>query len=166
MAIVGAREKKAETVYAIDLIPERLKAAERFGAIPIDLTRENPLQRIREQTQGRGADSVLELVGNESSERLAFELVRPGGVLAVAGVHTATHFTFSPPEAYGKNLTYRVGRCPARAYMERLVPLVQSKKYDLAALFSHRLPLASGGEGYQLFAHKREGCTKVLLEVR
>ena len=32
-----------------------------------------------------------------------------------------------------------------------------------APLFSHRLPLEDGVRGYELFANKLEGCTKVTL---
>ncbi|MGH9324115.1 MAG: hypothetical protein ACRD3V_30040, partial [Vicinamibacteria bacterium] len=87
----------------------------------------------------------------------------PGGTLSAVGVHTEAQFAFSPVEAYDKNLTYRAGRCPARWYMDRLLPLVKGKKYDLAAIVSHRLPLDEAVRGYQLFERKLERCTKVLL---
>ncbi len=118
---------------------------------------------VGEATEGRGADAVLEVVGSPDATRLAFDLVRPGGIVSAVGVHTEAQFAFSPVEAYDKNLTYRAGRCPARVYMEKLLPLVTEKKYDLASIVSHRLPLAEAAHGYHLFERKLEGCTKVLL---
>jgi threonine dehydrogenase-like Zn-dependent dehydrogenase len=106
---------------------------------------------------------VLEVVGSPEATRLAFDLVRPGGIVSAVGVHTEARFAFSPVEAYDKNLTYRAGRCPARRYIERLLPLVMAKKYDLASIVSHRLPLGDAVRGYHLFERKLEGCTKVLL---
>ena len=82
---------------------------------------------------------------------------------ATAGVHTAPRMPFSPVEAYDRNLTYRTGRCPARFYMERLLPLVRSRRYPLREVISHRLPLSEGVEGYRLFAERRDDCTKVVL---
>ena len=35
---------------------------------------------------------------------------------------------FAPAEAYDKNLTYRAGRCPARAYIDRLLPIVREEQ--------------------------------------
>jgi len=163
MAVVGARELGAEQIYAIDGVPERLKLAESFGAIPINYLKQDPCDILRTVTQGRGADSVMEAVGSPAAGKLAYELVRPGGVISVAGVHTANHFPFSPAQAYDKNLTYKVGRCPARKYMEKLLPLVQQKKYDLSSIISHRLPLSQGVHGYNIFASKKDGCTKVML---
>lgn len=157
MAVIAARELGAERVFAIDTLPDRLALAARWGAETVDL------DRIKEETGGRGADCVVEAVGTPQASRLAFDLVRPGGTIAAVGVHVEPHLAFAPGEAYDKNLTYRAGRCPARAYMDRLLPLVQSRKYDLGALISHRLPLEQGPEGYDLFDRRVPGCTKVVL---
>lgn len=162
MAVVGARELGAERVFAIDSIAERLALAEAFGATPIDLRSADELARVR-AANGRGADVVLEAVGSAAASRLAYELVRPGGTISAAGVHTEPAFAFSPGEAYDKNLTYRAGRCPARSYMPRMLALVASKRYPLARIVSHRLPLDEGPRAYELFDRKLAGCTKVLF---
>jgi len=162
MAVIAARELGAERVFALDALAERLALAERYGAEPVDV-RQDATSRVREATGGRGADAVLEAVGSPEATRLAFDLARPGGTVAAVGVHTEPHLTFSPGEAYDKNLTYRTGRAPARRYMERLLQLIQSRKYDLGALISHRLTLEDAPRGYDLFDRRLEGCTKVVL---
>ena len=83
--------------------------------------------------------------------------------ISVVGVHTAPHLSFSPAEAYDKNLTFRVGRCPARRMVDRLIPVVRSRRYDLASVISHRMSLADGPEAYRLFDERRDGCTKIVL---
>lgn len=163
MAILGARELEAESLFAIDTVPERLALAVRFGARAVNLAAEDPVGVVREATGGRGADAVLELVGSAEAGRLAIDLVRPGGTLAVAGVHNEERFPFSPAEAYAKNLTFRTGRCPARATLDHLLPVVQRKKYDLAAVLTHRMPLSQGETAYATFDRKLDGCIKVAL---
>ncbi|MCB9080253.1 MAG: alcohol dehydrogenase catalytic domain-containing protein [Lewinellaceae bacterium] len=163
MAIWAAQKLGARQLYAIDAIPERLALAAAWGATPLHLHDDNPLGQIRELTQGRGADSVLEVVGNTSAGRLAWELLRPGGTLSTVGVCNDQHLAFSPPEAYGKNMTYRVGRCPARHYMDRLVEAAREDAGQLAQIFSHQLPLDQGVEAYAMFAERRDNCLKVLL---
>jgi threonine dehydrogenase-like Zn-dependent dehydrogenase len=162
-AILGARELGAERIFAIDVVPERLALAERFGASPLDVRTIDAGEILKEASAGRGADAILEAVGSPEASRLAIDLVRPGGVIAAVGVHTEAAFAFSPTEAYNKNLTYRAGRCPARIYIDRLLPLVRSRKYDLGSIISHRMRLADGPEGYHIFEKKLQGCTKVLL---
>jgi len=164
MAVVGALERGARTLLAVDMVPERLAMARRLGARPLHLEDDDPQAEVRRLSEGRGADAVLEAVGSPGAGRLALDLVRPGGIISTAGVHTAPAMPFSPAEAYDHNLTYRVGRCPARHYMEALMPLVQSRRYALRDVISHRLPLADGVEGYRMFAAREAGCTKVVLQ--
>jgi threonine dehydrogenase-like Zn-dependent dehydrogenase len=161
MAVVAAREMGAGQVFGIDPLPERRVLAARYGANAV--SPEQAVETVRAATDGRGADGVMEAVGNAAAERLSFDLVRPGGTIAVVGVHTDPQFTFSPVDAYNRNLSYRVGRCPARRYMDELLPLLANGKYDFLPLLSHRLPLSEGAHGYRLFAERAEACTKVIL---
>lgn len=163
-AIVGVRELGADRIFAVDSVEERLNLAESFGATPIDFCRDDVAAVLSRVTDGRGADAVLEVVGNSSAHRAAVDLVRPGGTISVVGVHNEAQFAFSPAEAYDKNLTYRVGRCPARSVAPLLFDAVRSRKHDLSAIISHRLPLDRGAAAYPMFDEKRDGCTKVVLE--
>lgn len=163
-AILAARELGAEMIYAVDSIPERLNLAADAGAVPVDFAAEDPVQVLREASDGRGADGVMEAVGSFGAERSAIELIRPGGTISVVGVHTDEVFAFSPTEAYDKNLTYRVGRCPARRYMEELAPMIRERDPGITRVISHRMALADAAEAYRLFDEKQDACIKVVLE--
>jgi threonine dehydrogenase-like Zn-dependent dehydrogenase len=163
MAVIAARELGAERIFALDTVPERLALATRFGATPVNRKEGDPVAIIRQATEGRGADAVLEAVGSPEASTVAFALTRPGGTLAAVGVHHEAVFPFSPGAAYDKNLTYRIGRCPVRHYMERLLPVAERRQNELAALFTHRIPLEQGPAGYRIFDTKAEGCIKVAL---
>lgn len=165
MAIIGARDLGAENLYAIDTVDERLAMAEKFGAIPINMKKQDPVEVLRAKTDGRGVDAAMEAVGNSSAAKLAYEILRPGGIISTVGVCSDQHLSFSPVEAYNKNLTYKVGRCPARYFMDRLVPMVQAKKYDISSILTHRMKLSEGATGYDIFANKKDNCLKVILEV-
>ncbi|HLB53821.1 MAG TPA: alcohol dehydrogenase family protein, partial [Gemmatimonadales bacterium] len=161
MAVLAARELGADPIFALDSVPERLAWAARLGAEAIDLARGDAILRIRERTGGRGPDAVLEAVGSGEANRLAFELVRPGGTVSVVGVHHEAGFPFTPGQAYDKNLTWRIGRCPARYYMEGLIPLALRRQPELRGLFTHTVELAVGPDAYRMFAERRDGCVKV-----
>lgn len=154
MAILAAQELGATEIFGIDMVPERLELAERFGAAPMTLESATGLE---------GIDAVVEAVGSPAATRLAFDLVRPGGTVAAVGVHTEEHFAFSPGEAYDKNLTYCAGRCPVRHYLDRTLDLAARRTQELSALISHRLPLTDGVRAYDMFARRLDGCTKVVL---
>ena len=58
-----------------------------FGAIPILLGKDDPKEHIMKVTNNRGADAVVEVVGNKAALRSAFELLRPCGILSSVGFH-------------------------------------------------------------------------------
>lgn len=163
MAVVALGELGAGRILALDTVPERLALARRFGAEPVDASETDALAHVRRESDGRGADAVLEAVGSASAARLAFDLVRPGGTISAVGVPTDARFAFSPIEAYDRNVTFRIGRCPARYLMDRLLPFVLATRHELASVFSHRLPLEEGPRGFEIFARKLDACTKVAL---
>jgi 2-desacetyl-2-hydroxyethyl bacteriochlorophyllide A dehydrogenase len=163
MAIMGAIEQGAEKLYAIDTIPERLAMAKQFGAIPLNPKEHDVIAIIKDATDNRGVDAVMEAVGNSTTGKLAYQLVRPGGIISMVGVCTDAYMPFSPTEAYNKNLTFKVGRCPARFLMNRLIPLTQARKLDFTKIITHRMKLSDGAKGYSVFANKQDNCLKVIL---
>jgi len=127
LAFFGARDLGAGKIYAIDSIAERLALAEKFGAIPLNYQNENPIEIIHKFTDGRGADAVLEVVGNKNAGRLAFDLVRPGGIFSTVGVHTENEMAFSPVEAYNKNITYKSDAVPLVSIWKNCCQLFNQK---------------------------------------
>ncbi|MCE1177980.1 MAG: glutathione-dependent formaldehyde dehydrogenase [Micrococcales bacterium] len=67
LAVRSAKHRGVERVIALDLVAERLALAERSGAEVIDVSSvKDPAAAVKEMTDGRGADSVLEAVGMEA----------------------------------------------------------------------------------------------------
>lgn len=102
-AILTAKAKGVGTVYAVDSVDDRLDEAQSFGGIPLKLGQDQVEQIVREATHGRGADAVIEVVGNKAALRSAFDLLRPCGVLSSLGFHQG-ELPFSALETYQKNL--------------------------------------------------------------
>lgn len=164
LGILAAQTAGARHIVAVDPVPERRARAANLGAVVAepgpDVTR-----AVAALGGHRGADSVMELVGLPAAQRLAWEVLRPGGVMAAIGCHSAPTFAFSPSEAYDKNLTYRTGRCPARHYMDRLTDRVVSEMGSIVQVVTHRFAAADCVRAYDVFAHQRDGCVKAVLEL-
>jgi 2-desacetyl-2-hydroxyethyl bacteriochlorophyllide A dehydrogenase len=161
LGILTARMQGTSAIVAVDPVPERRARAEALGAVVVE-PGPNVLATVASLGAARGADSVMEFVGLPDAQRLAWDVLRPGGTMAVIGCHSAG-FAFSPAEAYDKNLTYRTGRCPARAYMERMTERVMRELPHITQVITHRFAAAECVRAYDVFAHQRDGCVKAIL---
>ncbi|KAK3302232.1 chaperonin 10-like protein [Chaetomium strumarium] len=90
-AIASALEYRPKHLFAVDSVPSRLELARRLGAEPVNFLdgMEVMQRRVKEVTDGRGADAVIEVVGLSPALRTAFDLLRPFGVISSIGVHNA-----------------------------------------------------------------------------
>jgi threonine dehydrogenase-like Zn-dependent dehydrogenase len=115
-ALVSVLEYQPKHLIAIDSITSRLQLAKSLGAEPWNyLESEQGLRnRVKELTEGRGADVVIEVVGHSSALRMGFEMIRPWGIISSVGVHNG-EIPWTGNEAYGKNLRLQMGRCPVRS---------------------------------------------------
>ena len=167
-AILAALEYKPQCLFAVDSVLSRLEFSRKFGARPLYLHSDVD-QQIRQATQGRGADIVMELVGLQPALRLGFDLLRPGGVLVSLGVHhqdypwTLAEGKCSLPtnndselsnkemKAYSKNLFLQMGRCPVRSIFKPSLNMFIAKHTELDFMTDNIMPLTQAGEGYDLF---------------
>ena len=88
-ALINAETYKPKHLLAVDSIQSRLDLAKSLGAEPWNFKtdREGLNQRVKELTENRGADVVIEVVGLSPALEMGFELLRPWGVISSVGVH-------------------------------------------------------------------------------
>jgi len=163
MTILAAKDLGAKNLFAIDQSNERLKMAGEFGAKSLNPSGSDVRSAILDATNGRGADAVMEVVGSPEALRLAIDLLRPGGTISSVGVHTAKNFSFSPGEAYDKNLVYKIGRCPAHHYAEKLLRAQVIQRYPAEKIITHHFTLNDGATAYEVFDKKLDNCIKAVL---
>ncbi|MFK7768026.1 MAG: alcohol dehydrogenase catalytic domain-containing protein [Mariniblastus sp.] len=162
LCVLAALSLGAEKIFAIDLDAGRRGQVTKLGAIAL-VPGDAALLEIKQSTDGRGADAVMELVGLPAAQEFAYAAVRPGGVLSVIGCHCTPNFTFGPVDAYNKNLTYRTGRCPARHYMDQLSQRVVDGEFDLSSFITHQFGVSDAVRAYEVFSGRKDGCLKAVL---
>ncbi|UGT54270.1 S-(hydroxymethyl)mycothiol dehydrogenase [Nocardia asteroides] len=88
-AVAGARLAGAGTIIAIDRDPHKLEWATEFGAThTIDASAEDVVERIKELTDGWGADVVIDAVGRPETWKQAFYGRDLAGTVVLVGVPT------------------------------------------------------------------------------
>ena len=161
MAVDAAFVMGAHVVYAIDPVPERRALAAEAGAIALHPA--DALELIREATQGRKLECVVEVVGSDATVDLALRLVARRGTVSVIGVQQSKRYAFPLERAFGAGLTFRAGTCSVPEELPVLFPLVQSGRLCPEKYISHRLPLSQGAAAYQVFEARAAGALKVVL---
>ncbi len=78
-AIQLAKAFGAIEVYAVDINEEKLSLAEQYGAIPINGKKVNAAEEIKKQTNGKGVDVVIEMIGLPQTMKQALQCA---GVMA------------------------------------------------------------------------------------
>lgn len=149
------------TVYAIDMIPERLAEAAKIGARPL-LLDDDVGAKIKAATNGRGADIVLEVVGNHEAMQLSLAMVRPFGFISCVGVYLGDYI-FPGPTLHGKNVTIAWGRCPVRGIFEESLDCLAKVQEKVAFLCGLHMPLEEAAEAYDIFNQRK--AHKIILDV-
>ena len=65
-----------------------------------------------------------------------------------------------------KAITVRGGQLFCQKYWRQLLQYIQDGRIDVRPVFSHRLLLDDAPHGYDIFAHKKDRCTKVMLKTK
>jgi threonine dehydrogenase-like Zn-dependent dehydrogenase len=152
----------AGEVLSLDLEPGRLALTEQVGAVPVNVSERHPQMAVAERTDGRGADVVIEAVGNAGAFGTAVDIARRGGVVTVVGMFTGETAQVPLGFWWARALSIRFsGVCPIHSWWEEALAEVSAGRIDPTPIVSHRLPLEEASIGYELFASRR--ATKVLL---
>jgi len=89
-ALMGLVLFDCEMVVAVDISEDRLQLAKEFGAThTINASDLDPVQAVRELTNGQGVDYTVEAAGRSDTIEKAFDAVRRGGGLCVFASHPA-----------------------------------------------------------------------------
>jgi threonine dehydrogenase-like Zn-dependent dehydrogenase len=151
-ALVNLVERGPKHILAVDSVQSRLDLAKSLGAEPWNFmtNREGLDKRVKELTDGRGADVVVEVVGLSPALKMGFELLRPWGVISSVGVHNG-EIPWDGNAAYGKNLRVQMGRCPVRSVFPQSLEALKRHQDKLGFMADKVMPLTEAVEGYDLF---------------
>jgi threonine dehydrogenase-like Zn-dependent dehydrogenase len=147
--LMKARMLGAGTIIAVDLSDYRLNFAKRLGADHIvnagKISKDDRLKMVREMSNGRGADVVIECAGVPQAVPEALEMLRVGGLLVEAGNFSDLGEVSISPHRHlcAKNARILcVGGEEPAAYGPSMRQMVRyMKNYPLREFVSHRFGL-------------------------
>jgi L-iditol 2-dehydrogenase len=164
--ILSVLAKRAgATLITSDLYPERLRIGSSCGIdLTIDASRADVVTRVRELTEGRGADAVILAVGGTSLIHTAMDAARPGGRILLFA-QTQHGETVIDPAAICVDEKTLLGSYSASVDLqEEAVRFVMNREMDLERLVSHRFPLSESPQALDLAAHPQPSSMKIMIQ--
>lgn len=161
MGVLAAKQMGAETIIAMSRHADRQNLAREFGATHIVAERgDDGVAKIKELTDGLGADSAIEAVGSQESMMQAIRSTRPGGHVGYVGV---SHDVELPGDELFFGLVHlHGGPAPVRRFLPELIDLIWNRTIEPGKVFDRTMPLDQAAEAYAAM-DKREAI-KVLLK--
>lgn len=175
----------AKRIIAVDRIKYRLSHAKKYNHAEIINFEDydNTGEYIKEITHG-GADVVIDCVGmdgkmsafetvetvmrlqggSKSAIEIASQAVRKGGTVSIVGVYGSRYNMFPFGDFFSRNITLKMGQCPAHSYVNPILELIKNNEFDATDIITHKIPLDKGSYGYEIFDKKEDDCIKVILK--
>jgi len=154
-----AKAKGASRTILVELSRERIDFAKKFAFpdVVINPSSENAIQRIKEETEGRGADRIIVSCPSGKAQEESLSMVAPRGIINFFGGLPLDN----PFIKFNSNLIhygefYVVGTHGSAPYHNELaLSLISQEKVRIKELISHRLPLERLEEGLALAESKK-----------
>ena len=130
-----------------------------------------PMAKLAQDAAGLLPDALAEkLIGRAGVDRLSalyacIDSVRRGGTVSISGVYGGALDPLPMMQLFDKQLQLRMGQANVHRWVDELMPLVTDDSDPLGTedLATHRLPLAEGPRGYEIFQKKKDGAIKIVL---
>jgi threonine dehydrogenase-like Zn-dependent dehydrogenase len=162
MSVLACREAGAEKIIVtgLEADAEKMRIAREFGAHEtIDVQNENAAERIREITNGRGADIVLD-VSSYATEPIvqALDFARSGGTIVLAGVKGYKPVpNFISDKVVMKELTIKGVMGVTRSGYASAIRLLEKRKYPVEMMHTHDFKLEEAELAIKTLARQVEG---------
>jgi L-iditol 2-dehydrogenase len=152
-------------VITSDLYAERLTISKDFGLEnSIDVSRNDQIQDVRQQTDGRGADAVILAVGANRLIKTAMDAVRPGGRVLLFAQTQHGEAGFDPAAICMDEKTLIGSYSASVDLQDESVRFVMGVEMKLERLISHRFPLAQAAQALELAAHPQPDSMKIVIQ--
>lgn len=162
MTQVAKAEGSTVIVTGTDIDGERLKVAKELGAdYTINVQKEDAVARIRELTDGYGADIVIECAGAQPSMDACFDYVRRMGKYTQMALVGNRKMSVDMDKIVVKEIRIIGSQSQRWTSWDKAVKLLAAGKVNLEPLVTHEFGLSDWQKAFDVF-EKKEGLKVVM----
>ncbi len=142
----------------------RLEVAKQLGADEIiDFEKEDPIERIREMTQGVGADEVLECSGAAITPYQSVMSVRKGGKVSLIGFYDDEKCPLYPQTKIVLDEIKIFGSRANPNVSERVIKMLAAGVISSEIIVTHCYPLEKYNEALDVMVNRKDGVIKMVI---
>lgn len=140
--LLVAKKMGTEKVIVSDLVEERLQVAQKLGAEIVNASQDNPIEKIKEFTEGYGADVVIEAIGLPATWEQALKMVRKGGtVLEFGGCPPGTEIKVRTELLHYGQVTVLGTFHATPLHFRKALNLLASRTIDVRPLITQKMKI-------------------------
>lgn len=159
LAIPVARAAGVKTLIAVEPNEYRAKLALKLGAdVVVNPFKEDPIEVVKQLTDGQGVDIVAEMSGNPIALRQALKYVKPGGRISLLGLASEEITLDIANDVIFKGITIKgiVGRRLFETWYQ-VKGILESKDFNIKPAVTHRYKLEEFEEAFALMEKGNSG---------
>ena len=125
------------------------------GIITVNVTQEDPVERVLIFSNGEGVSCVFEASGAASAIRQCFEVVERGGRISLVGITNQKEISIPVP----KIVDNQISVCGSFRYAStypKAISLLSREKLKVDDLITHRFPFEKVAEAFKLIKEEEK----------
>ncbi len=155
----------AKQVFISDIAKKRLELAKELGLTPVDASKEDLTEVVRNATDGEGSDATFECSGSATAARQITQVTRVSGTICMTAVHKAPH------EVDLRELNFKEQKIiGTRVYTDiefgEAVAMTQELEQELEKVVTHIVPLNESTKVFDMIADPSYGTVKVVIDCK
>ncbi len=159
-AIFGAGK-----IIAVDVIDQKLSLAKKLGAkVIVNASRDDIPETISNETDGQGAEVVVDFVGRRETIEKSIACAGKGGRIVLVGI-SSEDLQISPySTVIGKEMELVGVNDHLKSELADLIELVNSGRVDLSGSVTHKVKLEEANKGLQMLHDNIGQPVRVVIE--
>ncbi|MHA1697157.1 MAG: zinc-dependent dehydrogenase [Candidatus Helarchaeota archaeon] len=158
-----AKAFNASLIINTDLVDFRLKMAEKFDSIGINVNKEDLVSKVLELTNGKGADVIIDTVGNKTAMQQGIKSARKGAIINVfAPFMENENIEINFNEIFFHELTFVGTYSSSPLDYPRVIKLIENGFINVKDLITHKFKLKDLEKAINI-GHKAKESLKLII---
>ena len=165
VSMMALKARGVSEVYMVDIMEKRLEKAMELGASGvINGAREDVLERVKELTDNKGMDLVIETAGTEITTRQAIHMAKKGSVIVLVGYSKSGEMKLPMSLVLDKELTFKTVFRYRHIY-PMAIDAVASGKVNLKGIVTNIFTLDEAQKAMDYSVNNKADIVKAVIKI-